>query len=195
MKKLFFLVILFFSFSISFSQSFMHGAGVVIFVGTVTGGVTTVNGGITYSPRINFLEMENSSLSIGIPLSAGISGDYYTDTYGGSENTLSFMLDVPLILNYNIGCGSSKENESRFGFFVGGGFGYRTSSYNENVDDGYGDTYQDGVKVSTFGPVGNAGVRIAVGRHKKNIEIKLSFMKGLDNSSANTYGVHTLFNF
>ena len=195
MKKLFFLIILFFSFGISFSQSFMHGAGVVIFVGTVSGGAATVNGGVTYSPRINFLEMENSSLSIGIPLSAGISGDYYTDTYGSSENTLSLMLDVPLILNYNIGCGSSKENESRFGFFAGGGFGYRTSSYNENVDDGNGYTYQDAVKVSTFGPVGNAGVRIAVGRHRKNIEIKLSFMIGLDKSSVNTYGVHTLFNF
>jgi len=38
-------------------------------------------------------------------------------------------------------------------------------------------------------------VRIAVGSNQKNIEIRLSYMKGIDDNKVSVYGVNTLFNF
>lgn len=196
MKK-FVLVLLvsFISFA-SFSQSFMHGAGVTVVVGTASGGKASVSGGLTYSPRFNFLETETLSLSVGIPFSAGISGSYSYNTYDGEENTLGFMLNAPLMLNLNIGAGSTKENESRFGFFVGAGFGYHHSDFNIDVTDDYGGYYEDSKSINTFGPAGNAGVRFAVGSHQKNIEVRFSYMKGLEEVyKPNIFGVAALFNF
>ncbi len=45
-----------------FSQSFMHGAGLNIFVATAPGGKAAVNGGFSYSPRFNFIEQDNMSV-------------------------------------------------------------------------------------------------------------------------------------
>jgi hypothetical protein len=190
MKKMSLVIVLSVISSIGFSQSFMQGAGVTIFVATVNNSDPSAVGGFTYSPRFNFAEMENMSLSVGIPLSAGIS-EYY-NSMDPEENSLSFMLNVPLMINLNVGAGSTKENESRFGFFIGAGFGYHLGSY--NFTDGYDESSSYQAK-SSYGPAGNAGVRIAVGNHQKNIEIRLSYLKGIDPTNANVFGVATLFNF
>jgi hypothetical protein len=192
MKKIALVIALFLISLIGFSQSFMQGAGLTIFVATVNNSDPSVVGGFTYSPRFNFAEMENMSLSVGIPLSAGIS-EYY-NSMDPDGNSLSFMLNVPLMINLNVGAGSTKENESRLGFFVGAGFGYHLGSYNTNVTDGY-DEYSSYQAKSSYGPAANAGVRIAVGNHQKNIEIRLSYLKGIDATNANVFGVATLFNF
>jgi len=191
MMKLFFsaLTILFSQFT--FSQTFLHGVGVVTFIESAPGYSTGATGGITYSPKINFMESGNTSLSLGIPFSIGFSGSYSYSTYGGESNTLGLMLDAPLILNFNVGAGSGKESESRIGFFAGGGFGYHASSFSGS--DFYGDNYSD--KVSGFGPVGNLGIRIAVGRKSKNVEIRLSYMKTTDISKSNIFGIGGIFNF
>jgi hypothetical protein len=181
---------------VAFSQSFMHGAGITIMVGTASGGKASVAGGVTYAPRFNFMETESLSLSVGLPFSAGINGSYTYSTYGGEENTIGFLLNAPLMLNLNVGAGSTKENESRFGFFVGGGFGYHHSDFNIDVTDEYGYAYEDSKSINTFGPTGNAGIRIAVGSHQKNIEVRFSYMKGLEEVyKPNIFGVAALFNF
>jgi hypothetical protein len=181
-----------------FSQSFMHGAGLNIFVATAPGGKAAVDGGFTYSPRFNFIEQENMSVSVGIPFTVGVSGSYsadYNSDYGSSSsNTLSLMLNAPVIINLNMGAGSTKTTESRFGFFVGGGFGYHYGTYNIsdvlNQDEDY--TVH---KLNTFGPVGNAGIRFGVGRRSHNVEVRFQYMRGLDDSKANIYGVGSAFNF
>ncbi|HVY74719.1 MAG TPA: hypothetical protein VG890_07810 [Puia sp.] len=191
MKKIFFLSLALVFGRTGFSQTFMHGVGVVTFVESASGYQTSATGGFTYSPRISFMETDNSSLSVGIPFSIGFSGSYSYSTYGDETNTLGLMLDAPLIFDFNVGAGSSKETESRFGFFAGAGFGYHASSY--RYEDYYGDSYSD--HVGGFGPVGNAGVRIGVGKQSKNVEIRLSYMKTLDVTKSNIFGLGGIFNF
>ena len=194
MKRMLLLVVLIFVASTAFSQSFMHGAGLSIFVGTVKGGDASANWGVTYSPRFNFLETETMSVSVGIPLSVGASGSYNSrDAY--ADNSLSFMLNAPLIINLNMGAGSTTETESRFGFFAGAGFGYHFGTFSETNIDAFGNDFSDAGTVSSFGPVGNAGIRIAIGESGRTIEVKGSYMKGLDKSKANVFGATALFNF
>jgi len=198
MKKFTLLVALLLPVAFGFSQTFSHGVGVAVFVTTAKGGNAAVAEGFTYSPRINFLENEDFSLSVGIPLSVGISGSYSSNynSYSGSttENTLGFMANVPLIVNFNFGAGSTPDNESRFGFYIGGGAGYHYGRYNVDTTDGYNEyTYQ--AKISGIGPAGNVGIRFGVGRGTHNVEARLTYMKSLDNSKANIFGMGALFNF
>ncbi len=199
MKKYALLLAMSFTVTIAFSQSFMHGAGLTIFVTTAKNGNAAVAEGFSYNPRFNFIETEDFSLSVGVPLTVGISGSYssnYNSYYGSTtDNTLAFMANVPVILNFNFGAGSTKDNDSRFGFFVGGGLGYHYGKYNQDLyDPNYGDyTHQE--MINSVGPAGNAGVRFAVGRGTHNVEAKVSFMKALDDSKANIYGMGAAFNF
>jgi len=199
MKKIIFSILFFFSVTVSFSQSFMHGAGVGIFVSKTPIVDATAAFTLTYSPRFNFLETESFSVSAGIPLNVGISGSYSSnyDSYYGSttENTLKVMVNAPLMINLNMGCGSTKENESRFGFFVGGGFGLHYGDVGKLIKDDYGNEYYNSGYGTSFGPAGNAGIRLGVGSNMKNIEVRFSFMKGIDDNKISVYGVNALFNF
>ena len=181
----------------TFSQSFMHGAGVAVFVSKVKGSEIAAYGGFTYSPRINFLENESFSVSAGIPLSIATSGSYTYNSRSGysDENTIRLLVNVPLIVNLNLGAGSTEETESRFGFFVGGGFAYHYGDFNVVSTDPYGNSYDGEAMFGTYGPAANAGIRIAVGSHQKNIEARLSFMKGMTNIKPSIFGMAALFNF
>ncbi|MBS1575397.1 MAG: hypothetical protein JST09_08860 [Bacteroidetes bacterium] len=199
MKKIILSVLFILSLSFSFSQSFMHGAGVGIFVLNSPGSTTTGAFALGYSPRFNFVETDALSISVGVPINAGISGSYYAEYnsyYGGYENnTLKAFINVPAMLNLNVGAGSTHENESRFGFFAGGGYGLHYGDMGKTVVDSYG--YETYVKnyAASFGPAGNAGVRIAVGSHQKNIEIRLSYMKISGDTKLDVYGANVYFNF
>jgi hypothetical protein len=197
MKKNLLLLLMCFSFSFAFSQSFLHGVGVSINAVKIKHADVSAFGGVTYSPRINFLETESLALSAGIPISVGLSGNYYynsMDGYASEENALRFMFNAPLIINLNVGAGSTKENESRFGFFIGGGFGYHYGDFNVIKTDEYNE-YQEQATLSTYGPAANAGIRIAVGSHQKNIETRLSYMKGINDRKPSIFGMAALFNF
>ena len=197
MKKIFLLDLVIFMASTAFSQSFMHGVGLGFLFGQTKESDLSFYGGVTYSPRFNFIETESMSVSVGIPLSVGISGSYNYSNYNGyveEENTLGFMLNAPIMINLNGGAGSTKENESRFGYFFGGGFGYHYGKYNLSEVLSYDDPPKK-VEPSTIGPAANAGFRIAVGSHMKNIEGRFSFMKGITNAKPNVYGMAVLFNF
>jgi hypothetical protein len=177
---------------LGFSQSFMHGAGLNIFVATASGGSAAVNEGLTYSPRFNFIELDNMSVSVGVPLSVGVSGSYSSSSSYGTSNTLSVMLDVPVLISLNMGCGSTKDNESRFGYFIAGGFGYHSGTF--NISDVLSDT-QVTTKFNATGPVGNAGFRFAVGRGSHNIEVRFQYMKGLNDFKPSIFGIGSSFNF
>lgn len=199
MKKITFLTLFSLSVSFSFSQSFMHGAGVGIFVLTSPGSDPTGAFALSYSPRFNFVETGGMSLSVGVPINLGISGSYYAEYnsyYGGYENnTLKAFINAPAMFNLNVGAGSTKENESRFGFFFGGGYGLHYGDIGKTYVDDYG--YESVAKnyTASYGPAGNAGVRIAVGSHQKNIEIRLSYMKVKKDARLNVYGANVYFNF
>ncbi|MFT3946471.1 MAG: hypothetical protein QM763_05795 [Agriterribacter sp.] len=198
MKKISLLFLFAVSFMFGFSQSFMHGAGAGVFIESAPNTDANAAFALTYSPRVNFVETEALSVSIGVPLSMGFSGSYnysYNSYYGSSEaNTLRFMFNAPAIINLNVGAGSTKENERRFGFFVGAGFGYHYGTYAKEYMEGDYITYEEKYGGS-FGPAGNLGLRFAVGSHQKNIEARLSYMKAISESKTAVYGIAALFNF
>ena len=195
-KNLLVILVSMFSTVAAFSQSFMHGAGLNVFVATAADGKAAVNGGISYSPRFNFIEQDNMSVSVGIPFTVGVSGsysaNYNSQTGGSSSNTLSVMFNAPLLINLNMGAGSTKETESRFGYFIGAGFGYHYGTYNLSDVINYEDV---ATKFSTMGPVGNAGVRFGVGQGSHNIEIRLQYMKGINDVKPNIFSAGAAFNF
>jgi hypothetical protein len=189
MKKIFFSVIAVFLSGFAFSQTFTQGVGINIVLQSASGVNADPVGAIIYSPRVNVMEMENTSLSIGIPMSFGISGSYNSMDAGNS--TLGVMFDAPLMINYNYGAGSLKEAEDKFGFYGGVGFGYHMNQY--VASDAYGNDLS--ARRSGFGPVGNIGARLGVGHGSHNLEIRLSYMKTLDESKSNIVGIGFLFNF
>lgn len=174
--------------SAGFSQKFINGVGVCAFSTGGAGYSTFITGGITYSPRVNIYSDENSAVSIGLPISFGIG---YSSHESDGTASASAVVNMPLVLNYNLGCGSTRQNESRIGFFAGGGFGYHVAA--RATDDGYADN--NTTTVESFGPVANAGIRFAVGRGVHNIELKVSYMKGLDTSKSDIFGLAGIFNF
>lgn len=186
----------------AFSQTFMHGAGITV-IGSTTGQGSNSNigfgEGFTYFPRFNFVETEALSVSVGIPLVVGISATTGTtrDQYGYTyDNTsVGFVLNAPLIVNLNMGRGSTKENTKKFGYFVGAGFGFHHGDFLSDMYDPNTGTYVDSYSSNTFGPAANAGIRLGVGRKHKNIEIRFSYMKGINENKPNIGGVACSFNF
>ena len=200
MKKIVLSAALLFFISSSFCQSFMHGVGITV-VGSTTGqGSNSDIGfgeGFTYFPRFNFLETEALSVSVGIPLVVGISattsGSY--DYYDNSSSSIGFILNAPLIVNLNMGRGSTKENRKKFGYFVGAGFGYHHGDFLTDAYDQNTGTYVNSYSSNTYGPAANAGIRLGVGRQHKNIEVRFSYMKGINESKPSIFGVAGAFNF
>jgi hypothetical protein len=190
--------------AVSFSQTFMHGAGFssygLIFKNTSGDYDADVYGGFSYSARFTVMEGENTSLSVGIPLNIGIGGSYSYNSssyYGSStSNSLTYMINAPLMLDFNFGAGAHKETEKRFGFFIGAGAGlHQGTVYTEYYDSNAGYYYDIKQNISTFGIASNLGFRIAVGRNQKNIETRISFMKGLNDFKPAIFSLGAAFNF
>ncbi len=122
MKKLLLLLGVCLSSTCAFSQSFMHGAGICAFFESYKDVDMSTAVGFTYSPRFNFVEGESMSVSVGIPISLAFSGSgQYNSREGASEDfKLGILINAPVMLNLNFGAGSSLDNESRFGGFIGG---------------------------------------------------------------------------
>ncbi|HSZ33503.1 MAG TPA: hypothetical protein VK772_09330 [Puia sp.] len=171
-----------------FSQTFMQGLGVNLIMQSLPGYSVMPVVGIIYSPKFTFFEKEHSSLSLGLPVSTAYAGNY--DTQAGNENnkTIGWMLDAPLMINYNYGTGSNKKNSGRFGFFAGIGYGYHCNPFTDNSGDDVAHVE------SGFGPVFNTGIRIARDpRH--NFEIRFSYMKATDVSKSDIYSIGGIFNW
>lgn len=195
MKKIILLTLSFAACFSAYSQKFMHGAGVIVLVDKTEYSDARAVGGLTYSPRINFFQKDNLSLSVGVPLSVGLGGNYssHIGSYRNETTNIRFMFNLPAIVNVNFGRGSSKNAHNRIGFFAGAGYGYHFSTEADNYSGDYGE-YNSAESSSTTGPVANAGLRIGVGR-VHNIEIKLSYMKGVTDNKPDIYSLATLFNF
>ena len=174
--------------SFSLSQTFMQGIGVNLVMQSISGYTVKPVVGILYSPKISFFEKDYSSLSIGLPISLGYAGIYQTPGTNENNITIGWMLDASMIINFNYGAGSNKKTGRRFGFFGGAGYGYHANPYiNENSGNSF---YWE----SGFGPVFNTGIRIAKDRHH-NVEIRFSYMKAMDESKSNIFGIAAIFNY
>jgi hypothetical protein len=182
-----------------FAQTFMHGAGITV-LGSASSGNFSYGEGFTYSPRMNFVESEKLSVSAGIPLSIAVSSSTsttYDAVYGYSYDNASvgFEINAPLIINLNMGRGSTKDNRQKFGYFIGVGFGYHHGDFLVDETDALGNNYVGAKSLNSFGPAANGGVRFGVGRKHRNIEVRLSYMKALGDARPNIFGIAGLFNF
>ncbi|MBO9729426.1 MAG: hypothetical protein J7623_12390 [Chitinophaga sp.] len=196
----------------TFSQSFMHAVGLSVFVDHTSGLRKVTSAAITYSPRYNMMENNRMSVSIGIPLSIGGSGGrggttddgywiddvyYYTGTTTSTpEVKARWMIDIPLMINLNFGALSTKTNKQTFGFYVGGGFGYHYGPVNLDKIDRYGEHYKDSTMQNSYGPVGNAGLRINFSkRTREGLDLRFSYMKSVSKKQPEIYGITAMYAF
>jgi hypothetical protein len=181
----------------AFAQSFQHGVGIGFYLDNMVPDNVGIGSGFTYNPRINFAEREASSISVGIPLTLGYIQNGYNTTGNLIQTSTGFMVNVPVMLNFNFGGGASKKSKGRIGGFIGAGYAYHyVSSRDYYAYDEYAAIVIRSVGGSSSGPTANGGMRIAVGRKRtKNIEIKLSYYSGMNKNNVDLYGVGAAFNF
>jgi len=182
------------------AQHFTHGLGVGIFVEDAKTTDTKGSFTLSYSPRLSFAETARTSFSVGVPFNIGVSGSYnatYDNYYGYyDENNLGYMINIPLMVNFNIGAGSARGCQDRMGFFIGGGYALNIGSADEILVDEYGYKYANSTTESSTGFAANIGIRIGVGYKKRhNIEVRTSYMKGVTSYKPNIFGANCLFNF
>lgn len=115
--------------------------------------------GLHYYTRYDVKSTENSTISVGLPISTGVGGHIDPED-GGSIGVLA---DVAVTADYNVGAGSSEDNEAGFGGFIGVGFGYTYSNYiDTEYEPGLG-AYYDKIKGNSYGPLLHGGVRAKIG--------------------------------
>lgn len=187
--------------SAAFSQTFRHGVGLGAYGGFLdkNNGEVTVFSTVHYTPRFHFMESDNTSLSVGLPISIGVAGSYsyvsdYYDEY--IESDIRFMINAPLMVDFNWGAGATRETGKRFGLFAGIGAGFH---YGDFVEEYYDSNnmywYNDTRSVTSFGPAANLGMRFAVGRRQKNVEVRFAYHGGLTSPRAHVFGLGAHFNF
>ena len=120
---------------------------------------------------------------------------YYTGRKkDGPVKKFRSMVDIPLIINFNFGAFSSFDNKKSVGFFAGGGLAYHYGPVNVKYKDVNGGTLTDSITQHSFGPVGNIGMRIGLGKKQNGaIEVKGSFMKSLAKRQPDIYGISVLY--
>lgn len=175
------------------AQQLMHSFGLSISVLQGTLHQDAVNyesfaveqNNLTYFPRFNFVENENSSISVGAPIGVGIG--IATNTYGGDAGVI-FSYDLPLVIDYNIGCKSTMENDRNFGGYFGVGFGYNKVNISESSYSNFDGT--------SYGPLFRAGFRFGSSREGWNghgLSAGAYYKIGIDKGKLTTIGFNVLY--
>jgi hypothetical protein len=147
--------------------------------------ISLTESNLTWFPRFNFVENENSSISIGAPIGVGIG--ITTNTYGGDAG-VQFSYDLPVVLDYNIGCKSTSDNTATFGGYFGVGFGYNKVNISES-------SYSD-FNGSSYGPLFRAGCRIGSSKESWNghgVTVGVYYKIGLESNKLHTIGFNVLY--
>jgi hypothetical protein len=99
--------------------------------------------------------------------------------------------DLPLILKYNVDPGSFKAGGRRFGYFCGRDMANHCNHY--TAAKTYHTTRQ---QVKGFEPVVNAAIRFYIKRYRIiNMELKISYMKMMEKSRPDIFGIGYIINF
>ena len=139
----------------------------------------------TYFPRYNFVENDNSSVSIGLPVSVGlgIASNRFADDAG-----LYFSYDLPAVVDYNFGCKSTMDNEETFGGYFGAGFGYNKISISKSQESDFNG--------ASYGPLLRGGVRISSTSESwagRALTIGLFYKKGMEKDKLTTIGFNVMY--
>lgn len=130
------------------------------------------NGGIMYSPRINFIELDNDiTISAGTHMGLGL----VTNAQGDG----SYTLDVPLVAEINFGHAAHKRSRSSFGGFIGAGYGISKTSYS-NTNHGY-ITHTSSGSNDAKGLLINGGLRAII--KKISIGMRVSYLRNTNKGS------------
>src|SRR5579863_465628 len=175
------------------AQQLMHSFGLTISVlqGTLQEGAgnsesfAVEQNNFTWFPRFNFVENENSSISVGAPIGVGIG--IASNTFGNDAGVL-FSYDLPLVIDYNIGCKSTMENDRNFGGYFGVGFGYNKVTIAES-------SYSD-YNGSSYGPLFRAGFRFGSSNESwggHGITAGVYYKIGIDKDKLHTIGFNVLY--
>ena len=194
MNRIFFISLFLFSSFIASAQSFMHSYGAAITAVhkpkilengfTKQDAIDILQTSLCYFPRFNFIESDNSSVSVGAPVSIGIG---IASSVYGEDAGLSFAYDLPIVLDYNIGCKSTTDNENNFGGYLGLGFGYNHFAIS-------GSRYSN-VKGNSYGPILRAGIRFKLPQESSNdhgVSVGFFYKPGLETEKWRSYGAHVL---
>jgi hypothetical protein len=150
------------------SRLFSHAVGGGLFAGN-----SYLGGGLVYSPRLNFLRFSDYSvLSLGAHIGVGTTiNDNYNSNTGGNSTSI-FMANIPLLLTWNYGNGATSYAYTKWGFFVGAGYGCQNAARGvEFIDDeevGSNQIHVSGVVLST-------GLRFPVKQHSFGLRVAYMF--------------------
>ncbi len=189
-KRIFiYLFILYMLSSNVMAQNFMHSIGANISVLTAKINTpyeqytfTMMVTHFSYFPRYNITESENSSFSIGIPLGAGIG----ILSSAGTASGVAWGFDVPVALDYNIGCRSTAENKNNFGGYFGGGFGYMYTGWSDGGETSH---------ATTYGPIIRTGISFSPGQDRWHTTVGIFYKPGLESQKYKTFGFNVLMDF
>ena len=101
---------------------FSLSAGISLFVGSKTGSGTTLLPSITVGPGVKFLQAQDFSIALDVPVTAG--WNFKHGTY--------FGIDVPAMINFQFGSAAGNNENAKFGIIAGAGAGYTNfANYHE----------------------------------------------------------------
>src|SRR6478735_5250691 len=137
-----------------------------------------------YFPRYNFVENDNSSVSVGAPvaLGAGIASNSYS-----GDASFYFAYEVPVVLDYNIGLKSTEDNDNGFGGYIGAGFSYYHVGMSESMSADFNGT--------TYGPLLRGGVRFHIPSKNddpKVMSLGIFYKKGMESTKLTTIGFNLI---
>jgi hypothetical protein len=139
------------------------------YTGASLNSTKSLGGGFALYLGRNISESRNSSLSLSTNIKLGIEDAtgsgliipaifLFANTSSGNNSvgngnggTVHLFTELPLLVHYNFGLGSSNQNDKRVGFYIGGGINY--------VMTGFTDTAGYSKKASFFGGVIDGGIR------------------------------------
>lgn len=146
--------------------SFSYGSGIAYF-----GSKYSASFGYCFTPRFNFYQFKNiASLSIGTHAAIG-----KTFSYNDKEVWYApILIDIPVLLEFNLGNSATNYAKSIFGAFVGIGFGYNNTSYNSDASKLLNGASLEASN-SNIGMVFNLGLRVFM--RNSPITFRYSYMK------------------
>ena len=175
----------------AFSQDFQQSVGVSIaeMHASVSSEGTSqsldiVLADLTYFPKINLWQNQLHSLSLGIPISVGVGLASEYSSYGKSVH---WNFDLPLALDFNSGFKSTNSNRSKYGWYLGTGFGYTFTNWSFN---GFAAS-----RAYSFGPLFRGGLRFGFPSSDKTqgLSVGLYYKLGLESQGYRTIGCNILF--
>jgi hypothetical protein len=182
-KLLYIIFIVIYGINLNAQVSFSHAAGIKLLVPAFnSASVLDIESeptlGLMYSPRVNVIQFNNSTISLGTHFAMAFEGSFNTN----GNNSSSFVFDIPFVIEYNFGLASNRRNTDKFGLYVGGGYGVHNSGGSETISS----------KISGF--IGNIGVRFF--SFGVPFDIHASYLKGTgDTSNDSVFGLGLQYTF